>query len=87
MQMFLCQNCKYNIISRLEKDVKHECDVENFTFAVDTWHILGGSSRTAGATGGEARLFFSLPQVAGGILTGDEFHQVRASLQRTVGLP
>lgn len=62
--------------------------MEDITFSADTGHILDCSSRTTGAFGGNASFFMlDLPQVAGGILTGDGLHQMRAGLQRTAGLP
>lgn len=60
---------------------------EDFTLGADTWHVLDCGSRTTRATGGNARFFFNLPQVAGGIFAGNGFHQVRASLQRSACLP
>lgn len=62
--------------------------IEDITFSIDTSRIPDWSSRTTGAFNGNASFFLlDLPQVAGGILTGDWLHQVRAGLQRTAGLP
>ncbi len=62
--------------------------IEDSTFSADTGHVLDCGSRTTGAFSGNASfLLLDLPQVAGGILTGDGLHQMRAGLLRTAGLP
>lgn len=71
-------------------DSKHliMMQMENVTFSADTGHIPDCSSRTTWAFGGNASFFMlDLPQVAGGILTGDSLHQMRACVQRAAGLP
>ena len=62
--------------------------IEDITFSADTGHVLDRRSRTTGAFSGYASSFLlDLPQVAGGILTGDGLYQMGAGLQRTAGLP
>lgn len=62
--------------------------MKNITFSADTGHIPNSGSGTTGPFGGNASfILLDLPQVAGGILTGDRLDQMRAGLQGTAGLP